>query len=41
MVDTLVGEDFGTSDHNSISFKIVMEKARTGPKSICAKLGES
>ncbi|XP_067865955.1 uncharacterized protein [Heterodontus francisci] len=31
VVDVSVGEHFGTSDHNYISFRIVVEKDRTGP----------
>ena len=32
LTDVCVGEHFGSSDHNSISFNIIMEKGRTGPR---------
>ncbi|XP_059807923.1 uncharacterized protein LOC132382078 [Hypanus sabinus] len=32
LTDVCVGEHFGSSDHNSISFNIIMEKDRTGPR---------
>ncbi|XP_059809285.1 uncharacterized protein LOC132382840 [Hypanus sabinus] len=32
LTDVCVGEHFRSSDHNSISFNIIMEKDRTGPR---------